>query len=885
MARGFFRRWFGGAHRPSDAEIQRELDFHLTMERESRERSGLDADQARRAALIAFGGVGRTREEVRDVRGVTFRESLTQDLRIGLRMLVRSPGYSLAVISILALGIGANTAMFSVINGVLLEPLPFKSGDELVLVQQSAPLSRVNDAGVSIPELVAYRSRLTSVQNLVEYHSMSFTLLKQGDPDRVDTGVVSANFFDMLGIKPLHGRTFIETDDDLGAPAVLVLGYDYWREKFGGDPAVIGRVLEMNNKPHTVVGVLPSYPQYPRRNDVYMPTSACPFRAEGERTMHENHRTFAGLRVFGRLAPDRSVEQATAEVAAIAGGFPQAHARDYQGVDGFTGQTRFLDEQLVSGARGMLYALVGVTALVLVLTCANVANLALARTVRRSREFAVRAALGAARLRLIRQLVTESVLLSSIGGLAGIGLAWLTLDLLVGFIGRFTPRTGQIDIDGAVLAFAAAASVLTGVAFGLAPAFATGRRLTSAIRDGGSQAGDGAGRQRVRSALVVAQVAVSFALLVGAALLLKSFYRLSTVPVGFNAESVMTAAVLGNFSRTNEQLIRMQQEVLERLRAAPGVRAAAATSLVPQLAVQPIPRPVLLEGRAATDGRNLDALGTFASDGYFDTLDVPMMAGRDFRPGDVTGAPRVAIINASMAKFWEGANPLGTRFARPVPPAQEATWLTVVGVVPDFHLYNVDAAVAAQFFLPIAQSPGAGGRLIVRADGTPGDVAKLIRTTVHAVDNQIPVEELFTLGELHGRQLATPAVTTALLSIFAGIALLVTLAGLAGLVGTSVSQRTREFGLRIALGASRLSVMRLVLGQGLVLAVIGLGLGLGGAYFFTQLVSQFLFETARTDWPTYAIAALVFLLATVAASAGPARRATSVDPLKALRSE
>ncbi len=887
MARGFLRRWLGGGNRPSDADIQRELDFHLTMERESRERSGLDPDQARRAALLAFGGVDRTREEVRDVRGATFRESLAQDLRIGLRMLVRSPGYSLAVVSILALGIGANTAVFSVINGVLLEPLPFKNGDELVLVQQSAPLSRVNDAGVSIPELVAYRSRLTSVRNLVEYHAMSFTLLKQGDPDRVDTGVVSANFFDMLGITPLHGRTFVDTDDDLGAPAVLVLGYEYWREKFGGDPAVIGRVLEMNNRPHSVVGVLPAYPQYPRRNDVYMPTSACPFRAQGEQTMHEDHRTFAGLRVFGRLAESRSLNEATAEVKAVAERFPEAYAKDYETSKGFTADARYLADQLVSGARGMLYTLVGVTALVLLLTSANVANLALARTVRRSREFAVRAALGAARLRLMRQLVTESLLLSSIGGMAGLGLAWLSLDLLVGFMGRFTPRTGQIDIDGKVLVFAAVASLVTGIAFGLAPAFATGRRLTQAIRDGGAQTGDGAGRQRVRSVLVVAQVAVSFALLVGAALLLKSFYRLSSVPVGFNAESVMTASIQGNFSRTLEDLARLQRDVLERLRATPGVRSAAATSVVPQLSVQPVPRPVLLERRAANDGRSRDALGTLASDRYFDTLDVPMLAGRDFRPGDAAQAPLVAIINASMAKFWEGTSPLGQRFARPTPPGQEIQWLTVIGVVPDFHLYNVDVSVAAQFFIPIDQSrgAGAGGRLIVRADGAPGAVGKLIRATVHAVDNQIPVEELLTLEQLHSRQLATPAVTTALLSIFAGVALLVTLAGLAGLVGTSVSQRTREFGLRIALGASRLSVLRLVLGQGLVLAVIGLVLGLGGAYFFTQLVSQFLFETARTDWPVYAVAALVFLVATILASAGPARRATGVDPLKALRSE
>ena len=897
---GWFQRLFG--KRPTNADIQRELDFHIAMERDARERRGADPVEARRTTLVDFGGVSRAYEDVRDVRGMTFRESLAQDLRIGLRMLVRSPGYSLAAIAILALGIGANTAMFSVINGVLLEPLPFRDGHDIVLVQHSAPRSNVADASVSINELFAYRSRLTAVRNLVEYHQMNFTLLNQGDPDRVDTGVVSANFFDMLGIKPLEGRTFIDTDDDLGAPAVLVLSYEYWRDKFGGDKAVVGRVLQMNNRPHEIVGVLPAYPQYPRRNDVYMPTSACPFRSGAEVQMAASHRTFAALRVFGRLEEARTVDQATAEISSIAEGFAKDHAPDYDGTRGFTGQAQRLDETLVSGARSMLYILVGVTALVLLITCANVANLAIARTVRRSREMAVRMALGAGRSRLVRQLVTESVLLSSIGGLAGLGLAWLSLDLLVGFMGRFTTRTGQIDIDATVLAFTAIASVLTGVVFGLAPAFSTSRTLTHAMRDGGAQAGEGGGRQRARSVLVVAQVAVSFALLVGATLLLKSFYHLSSVPLGFNSESVMTASIQGNFSRatTQAEFTQLQHNIIDRLRATPGVRSAASTNLVPQLITQPVPPPVVLEGVAATDGRRLEALGSGASDGFFATLDVPILAGRDFSrsdpvlpppspPGTAPPAarpPLFAIVNQSMAQFWNGADPIGRRFARPAQAAlgDRGNWFTVIGVVPDFHLYNVDTTVAPQFFASINQT-GGGGRLIVRADGDPAEVGRTIRTTVHGVDNQIPVEELLTLDQLHGQQLATPAVTTALLAIFAAVALAVTLAGLAGLVGTSVSQRTREFGLRMALGASRFSVLRLVLAQGLMLTGIGLVLGLGGAYVFSQLVTQFLFETTRTDILVYVVTALVFIAATLVASAGPARRATGIDPLKALRTE
>ena len=882
---GFFRRLFGRGRRPTDAEIQRELNFHVAMETEHRQARGVGATEARRTTLVDFGGVDRTREEVRDVRGMTFRESLAQDLRIGARMLVRSPGYSAAVIAILALGIGANTAIFSVINGVLLKPLPFRDGGNLVLVQHSSPLSNIADAGVSINELYDYRKRLASVTDLVEYHGMSFTLLNQGEPDRVDTGVVSANFFDMLGIQPIEGRTFLQSDAVLGAPAVLMLSYEYWQQKFGGQKGVVGRVLQMNNKPHEIVGILPPYPQYPRKNDVYMPTSACPFRAQGEADMHENHRTFAGLRVFGRLAKGKSVDQATAEVSTVAKSYVEAYGKDYEGDKGFDGRTRFLGEQLVQGARSMLYTLVGVTALVLLLACANVANLALSRTVRRGRELAVRSALGAGRLRLIRQLVTESVLLSTIGGIAGLGLAWLSLDLLVGFIGRFTPRTGQIEIDGSVLAFTAIASVVTGVAFGMAPALGTGRNLTNAIRDGGAQAGDGTGRRRVRAALVVAQVAVSFALIVGAALLIKSFYRLSSVPLGFNTEHTMTASINGNFSRmaTPEDVERIHRDVLERLRATPGVRAAAATNAVPQLFAQPVQRPIIIEGRTAANGRKFEANASNASDGYFRTLEVPLLAGREFQPSDRLNGPPVAVINASMAKYWDGADPIGTRFARQPIGNRAPGWVTVVGIVPDFHLYSVDRAVAAQYYEPVSQN--FGGRLIVRADLPDGEIAKVIRASVHAVDDQIPVEDLRTLEEVRGTQLVTPGVTTALLTIFAGVALLVTLAGLAGLVGTSVSQRTREFGLRMALGASRFSVLRLVLGQGLLLTVIGLALGLTGAYFFTQLVSQFLFETTRTDTVVYIVAALVFIAATLIASAGPARRATGIDPLKALRAD
>ncbi len=875
-----------GGRRVQD-ETARELDFHIQMETDARVRAGMSPAEARRTALRDFGGVSRVREEVLDARGITFWESLWQDMRFGVRMLGRSPGYTAAAVAILALGIGANTAMFSVIYGVLLEPLPYRDDGELVLVEQSMPALDINALNVSIPELTDYRAQLQTVRDLVEYHSMSFTLLSEGEPDRVDTGVVSANFFDTLGVRPLHGRTFAGGDDDLGAEAVLVLSHEYWQQKFGGDPAVVGRVLEMNNRPHTVIGVLPPHPQYPRYNDVYMPTSACPFRAQAQETVAENRRAFGALEVFGRLAQGVTPERASTELGAVAGAFDDRFPAVYE-TNGKRGEViarvEPLKEELVGGARPMLMALSGTVLLVLLIACANVANLALARTVRRGRELAVRTALGAGRGRLVRQLVTESVMLALAGGALGLALASLSLDLLTGFVARFTPRTGEIDIDAGVLLFTLVVSVATGIAAGLLPAFSTRRNVSQAIHEGSAGSGESPSRRRVRAGLVVGQVAVSFVLLVGAALVLESFFRLASVPLGYRTEQVMTASIYGNFTRmaTAEDVRRIEDGILERLRAAPGVASAAIANAVPQSALLPGPRAIQIEGQAPGT-RSMNAVRSVASDGYFDTIGVPILAGRDFRLGDHAEAPPVAIINQSMAEFWEGRDPVGTAFS--VVGANPLVWYTVVGVAGDFRMYGADRGIEAQFYMSASQAGFGGGRLLVRTDRNPIDMVPVIKDAVHAVDAAMPVEEFRTLAEIRNERLAAPGLTAALLSMFAGVALLVTLTGIAGLVGTSVSQRTREFGLRMALGASRGSVLRLVLGQGVTLVVVGAVIGAAGAVAFGRLIGQFLFETATTDPLAYAVVAAVFVAAAIVAAFGPARRATSIDPLKALRSE
>ena len=818
--------------------------------------------------------------------GITFWDTLWQDVRFGVRTLRRSPGYTAAAVGVLALGIGANTAMFSVIRGVLLAPLPFPRGEELVLVQQSAPASNVADAGVSIQELDDYRARLQSVRDLVEFHSMSFVLLNQGEPDRIQAAVVSANFFDMLGVRPLLGRTFRAGDDAIGADAVLVLSHEYWQAKFGGEAGVIGRVLRMNNRPHTVVGVLPPFPQYPVASDVYMSTSACPFRAGAQTNPQQGHRSFAGLRVFGRLAGGAAVDRATAEIRTVAESFNAAHAGDHEatGSRGLTGRAASLQDELTAESRPLLLALGASTLLILILACANVANLALALSMRRVRELGLRTALGAGRVRLFRQLATESLIVAAAGGVLGLGLAYATQRLLIEFVGRFTPRTDQIAIDGGVLLFTLAVSAATGLVFGARPAMTADRTLLVSLREGSAQTGDSRQSQRLRAGLVVAQVAVSFVLLVGAGLMIQSLYRIASVPLGYRTDHVTTAAYFGNFSRMNTaaEAHRVQARILETLRATPGVRAAALTNAVPQASVVPGQTIVTIEGRAAAEGLRLEADPNVASDGYFDLLEVKQLAGRDFRPGDTLDAPPVAIINRTMAAFWEGRDPIGGRFT--VGPPQNRVTCTVVGVVEDFRLYGAsERAIEAQFYVPATQVPFPSGRVLVRSHDNGGPMEAAIRTAVHGADAQLPVEDVRTLDQLRSERLSSPSVTTALLALFAAVALAITLAGLAGLVSTSVSQRTREFGLRIALGASRGAVLRMVLSQGTWLVAAGIALGAAGAYWFARLIARFLFATPPTDPVAYLLVALVLVGAALVATVGPAIRATAIDPLTTLK--
>jgi putative ABC transport system permease protein len=812
-------------------------------------------------------------------------DQVLNDLRFGLRTLFKNRGFALLAILTLGLGIGENTAIFSVIYGVLLKPLPYTDSGRLVLIRQSAPLLGRADVGVSIKEYFTYRDQASEFEALVEFHQMNFDLLKRGEPDRVNTGVVSTNFFSVLGIQPILGRSFVPADDKPGAPAVLIVSHSYWQRKFGGDRNIIGQVFEMNDRPHTVVGVLPNVPHYPQENDVYMPTSACPFRAAAERRIDQNARVFSILNVFGKLKPGVSRERAAADVDLICRRFTADDKTAYRPGSGFTATTSGVREEMTRNARPMLLILLGTTGLVLLIACANVANLTLARLLRRDRELAVRAALGAGRARLVRQLLTESTLLAFAGGLFGLLFATWTVGLLTTFVARFTPRTGEVGIDFRVLLFTVAVSMTTGLLFGTLPAMASRVDLAGAMKQGSKGAGERGGRRRLQSALIVAQVAVSVVLLIGAGLLLASFYRLQAVDPGYQGERVMSAELFTNFSKypNADTQLRFYLPVIERLESQPSVVSVAVTNAVPLRATRPGAAAFQIEGRASDDPNSRPtADARIVSASFFKTLGVPLVRGRTFTESDGSDAAKVVVINKAMVRYWDTSDPIGSR----VSLDGGETWATIVGIVGDVKQFGLDQPAVAQVYTPLRQTTQQlGGLVLVRTTGQPASAAALIREAAWAIDPNMPVQNVRTLDEIRASYLATPKLTAVLLSVFAALALLVTMAGITGVIATFVSQRTQEFGVRMALGASRQAVLRMVVGQGLMLVGAGLAIGVVASLAATRVLSSYLFGTTATDPVTFIAVVSAFLVAGAAACLGPAWRATTVDPMVALHAE
>jgi putative ABC transport system permease protein len=869
----------------TEREMEREVRFHLEMETEENIRRGMSREEARLTALRSFGGVELVKEECRDVKRHRPLETLWQDVRFGARVLLRNPGFALLAVLTLALGIGANTAIFSVVYGVLLRPLPYQQGGQLVVLRQQAPLARNNNLGFSVKEINDYRAQNQTLADLAEHHSMAFTLFGGPEPERIQAAVVSANFFDLMGVTPMLGRTFAPSDEGHGAEAVLILSHQYWQRSQKGDPNIVGRVFRMNDRPHTVVGVLPPLPQYPNENDVYMPTSACPTRSSERFIANRNARMMS---VFGRLKAGVSEPQALADLSTVAGRMKETNPDAYPANLGFSFALSSLHKELTQRAQPTFLVLLCTAGLVLLLACANTANLTLARLMRRERELAVRAALGASRGRLIRQLLTESTLLALLGGVLGVLLAGWSLKLLVGFAARFTPRAAEISLDNTVLLFTLVVAVGTGLIFGLLPALSLRQSLVPSLKEGSGQSAVSAGRQRLRSALVVAQVAVSFVLLIGAGLMLRSLFKLREVNPGFDPERVLVMRVTPNWSKytTGQQYRDFSSRLIERTRTVPGVLSAAMASTYPLnpsgLANGPNYVNFQIEGRLPNPNEATPQVDyRVASADYFQTIRLPLLKGRVFTEADDAQAQQVAVINQTLARHrWGNEDPVGKRISFD----QGRNWVTIVGVVGDVRQYGLNQEPSDELYRPARQTAG-GGHLLVRTTVAPTVMVPQLRQAIYGVDPETAIDQVQTLEHVRSESMASPRLTTVLLGLFAALAMLITAAGIAGVMALTVSQRTHEIGIRMALGASANSVLRLVLRQGLTLVLIGLALGVAGAFALTRLMSTLLFAVEPTDPLTWLVVALALAAVAALACFVPARRATLIDPLVALRSE
>jgi putative ABC transport system permease protein len=807
---------------------------------------------------------------------------LAQDTRYALRMIRQNPGYTLAAVTILGLGIGANTSIFSVVNSVLLKPLPYTDGDGLVVIRQHGAKAGLDDIRFSVAEVNDYRLQNRTLSGLAEYHAMTFTLLGGQEPHRVRTGVVSAGFFDLFGVKPLLGRTFQPDEEKPGAPPVLILSYEFWKNAERGDPNIIGRKYEMNDRAHVVIGVLPPIPQYPNENDVYMTTTACPHRSSPGFIANRKSRMMS---VFGRLKPGVTAEQARADLRVVAKRMELDNPETYTGSLGYDVSAAELRGELTHNARPVLLVLLGAAAFVLLIACANVANLILSRMARREKELTIRTAMGAGSGRLLRQLLTESLIMALAAAGVGLAFAYLSLELMTKFAGEFTPRAREIAIDGRVLLFAVACASATTVVCSSLAALYTRGNVARGLKENGNQAAPAARRSLLRNALIAAQVAFSYVLLVGAGLMVHSLIELQKVDPGFVPQRVFAIAFDLNWSKYHDeaQFQSFNTSLLEKVEAQPGVLSAALSSNFPMSPDMGIfIRRFRIEGssRPESDLPPVQSL-RLATPGYFKTLGIPLVAGRTFRDSDKLFAPLVVVINHSLAKqVWNREDPIGKRIS-----FDGEHWLQIVGVVGDVKEFGLRQATPFQVYGSLAQEPANAGTLLVRTAGDPAPFTGMVRRAVLAVDPETAIVRVETLEQAREDSVASPETATRLFGLFAVLALVIAAAGIGSMLALWVRQRMREIGIRMALGAKPGDILRTVVRQGMVLVLVGLGCGMAGALALTRLMQTLLFAVTPTDAATFAAVTVLLPGAALLACYVPARRASRIDPQVALRCE
>jgi len=802
-------------------------------------------------------------------------DTLLHDLRYALRALRQHPGFTLTAVLTLGLGIGANVAIFSVVNAVLLRPLPFAQPDRLVRVWGTHP--EIGHESASLPDFLDWRAQTPSLASLSALANTRFTLTGTGEPEMIRGAFVTANFFQTLGVDPLRGRTFAVGEDTRAAAQVAVLGEGLWRRRFGGDPAVLGRSIRLNGMPYTVIGIVPATARIQGPVDAWTTLAT-------DTTLN---RRSDFLQVVGRLKLGASLARVQGEMATVARRLAERYPETNTN---WSVDVAPLREAMVGPVRTALLLFMVAVGLVLLIACANVANLMLARAATREHEIVIRTALGASRSRLLRQLLTESVLLAVMGGGLGVLLAAWAVQGLSSLAPGTLPRADEIGLDGRVLAFALALSVATGLLFGLAPAAQLARRtLSGGLRDAGRSVAGGPALRSLRGALVLGEVAIAFVLLVGAGLLVRSFDRLLRVEPGFRTDGLFTARVLLPRTRyaADAKQAAFLEQVTGRLSALPSVRSAAVVSDAPLGDSPPYVSFVIADQPAPAAGTVHDVELLSASPAYFPTLGIPLMLGRLFDASDRAGAPLVAVVNqAAVGRYFGGRNPIGARLTFNEPTDSAVQWMTVVGVVGDIHHAGLDEAPYPQAYLPVAQSPGRWMVLVARTDARdPITLAPAMRQAVAALDPDLALTELSTMEQRIAVATSRPRVSAVVLGSFAVTALLLAALGIYGVVSYGVLQRTRELGIRMALGAGQGTVLTMVLRQGMAPVAAGISAGIAVAWAAARVLHRLLFQVGTTDPGTFLAVTLFLSGAALLACYLPARRAARSDPVTALRAE
>ena len=871
------RGWF--TMRRVDEEFQQELNEHLEMLAEEGVRRGLPRAEARREARLRLGGTTQLRETNRELRGLPFLDTLFQDIRYGLRTLRKSPGFTAVAVLTLGLGIGTNTSIFSVIHAVLLSPLPYHHPERIVVIWESNPSGGFNQFAVSPPNYADWHKEASSFEYMASVSRGNFNYTGGAEPEQLTGARVAAPFFAVTGVQPALGRTFVAADDVVGKAHVAVLGHGLWMRRFGGDRNITGKALTLDGQTYTIIGVMPEGFQVPSRVELWLPSEFMP------RDLGPGARGAHYLRVMGRLKPGVSIDEAQAEMTGISKRLEQQYPRMQKG---WRSLVISLNEATVGNIRAALLVLFGAVGFLLLIACANVANLLLARAATRQREIAIRTSLGAGRWRIARQLLTESLLLSTMGSALGLLLAEWGVHVLRTLPPSNLPRAAGIQLDLTVLGFTAGLAIATGIVFGLAPALQNLRNAPSeTLKEGGRTSS--AGRHGMRSSLVVLETTLALVLLIGSGLLLKSFLRLQSVDPGYRSKNLLTATVSLPQSKyaTDPQQAQFFDQLVVRLQSLKGVNAVGAASSNP-LEGQGYNFVFATKELAALAPTEQPSAGFYSvSSDYFRTLGIPLLAGRAFTSQDTAGGPRVAIISQALAKqFFRDRNPIGQLiFIGNSGPEKGQIWREIVGVVGDVKDEGLDAGATMTLYEPSAQVPWSSMTLFLHTGGDAAQMAGALRSEVMALDKDQPVAAVMSGEELMANAVAQPQLRTLLLAVFAGVALILAGFGVYGVMSSTVAQRTHEIGVRMALGAQQESMLRLVVGNGIRLTLFGVVLGTVGALLLTRLMKGFLFQVTPTDPETFAVVVFFLLLVAFFASYIPARRAMRVDPVVALRYE